>query len=163
DFPAPLAAGVYQLIARQTIQSLDGESLDGDADGTPGGDFKFNFNVAALEPAGGETKVNTYTTNSQRSQSIGIDAAGDYVVAWQSSGQDGSGEGIFAQAYNSAGVPQGIEFQVNTYTTGDQASPSVAMDAAGNYIITWQSDGQDSSGYGIFAQRFNSAGVPQGT
>ncbi len=40
-------------------------------------------------------------------------------------------------------IPEGPEFQVNTYTTGDQESPDVAMDGAGNFIVVWQSYGQD--------------------
>ena len=72
-------------------------------------------------PRTGEFRVNTYTTDNQVDASVAMDAAGDFVVAWQSYGQDGSGYGIYAQRYNAAGVAQGSEFQVNTYTTGNQA------------------------------------------
>ena len=34
----------------------------------------------------------------------------------QSYGQDGNGYGVYAQAYDSLGTPQGSEFLVNTYT-----------------------------------------------
>jgi hypothetical protein len=33
------------------------------------------------------------------------------------------------------------------------------MDAAGNFVVTWSSYGQDGSGSGIYAQRYNAAGV----
>ena len=33
------------------------------------------------------------------------------------------------------------------------------MDANGNFVISWTSNGQDSSLDGVFAQRFNSAGA----
>jgi hypothetical protein len=46
------------------------------------------------------------------------------------------------------------EFQVSTYMTNDQNYPSVAMDANGNFVIAWQSDGQDGSGSGIFMKRY---------
>ena len=79
--------------------------------------------------------------------SVAMDAAGDFVVTWASYGsEDGNAFGIFAQRYNSAGIAQGTEFQVNTYTTDRQFEPSVAMDAAGDFVITWQSAGQDGSG-----------------
>src|SRR5262245_14982181 len=55
----------------------------------------------------------------------------------------------------------GGEFQVNTYTGSQQATPSVAMDANGNFVITWHSD-QDGSGTGIYAQRYDSDGNPMG-
>ena len=37
------------------------------------------------------------------------------------------------------------------------------MDAAGNFVIAWDDTaGHDGDGRGIFAQRYNAAGVPQG-
>ena len=33
----------------------------------------------------------------------------------------------------------GPEFRVNTYTTSSQRSPSAAADAAGNFIVVWES------------------------
>jgi hypothetical protein len=49
----------------------------------------------------------------------------------------------------------GSEFRVNTTTASIQASPSVAMDADGNYVVTWQSYLQDGSLYGVYAQRYD--------
>ena len=46
------------------------------------------------------------------------------------------------------------EFQVNTFTTGNQSHPAVAMDRKGNFVITWVSSGQDGSGHGVFAKLF---------
>src|SRR2546423_1494815 len=96
----------------------------------------------SVVPVGGEFRVNSYTTSVQRSGKAAFDAAGDFVVVWQSSGQDGDGYGIYAQRYSSAGVPQGGEFRANTSTTGHQAGPAVAMDAAGDFVIAWNSIGQ---------------------
>ena len=75
-----------------------------------------------------------------------------FVVVWHSDGQDGSGLGIFAQRYESAGAPFGSEFRVNTYTTGDQRYPAVA--SHGCPLITWESSGQDGSGTGIYGQLY---------
>ena len=72
-----------------------------------------------------------------------MDADGDFVVAWQSAGQDGCSYGVYAQRFNAAGVAQGSEFQVNTYTTDNQAASSVAMDADGDFVVAWTSYGQD--------------------
>ena len=84
-------------------------------------------------------QVNTYTTGSQFEPRVASDAAGDYVVVWATYAQDGSQLGIYAERYNAAGVAQGSGFQVNTYTTGNQAYPVVAMDSAGDFVIAWQS------------------------
>jgi hypothetical protein len=59
----------------------------------------------------------------------------------------------------------GGEFQVNTYTTGSQWASSVAVDADGDFVVVWDSDGSsgsDSSGYGILGQRFDSEGLALG-
>ena len=114
-------------------------------------------------PVGGEFRVNTHTALSQANAATAMDSDGDFVIAWQSYGQDGSGFGIYAQRYNNAGVAQGPEFRVNTYTTDHQESPAVSMDSDGDFVITWQSRGQDFSIWGIYAQRYNCGGVAQGS
>jgi phosphoheptose isomerase len=110
---------------------------------------------------GGEFLVNTYTTDSQTEPSVAMDASGNFIIAWQSFGQDGNNEGIYAKRYNSSGVVQGSEFHVSTYTTSNQDLPVVAMDTSGNFVIVWES-AQDGSGNGIYGQRYNSSGVAQG-
>jgi len=109
--------------------------------------------------AGEEFQVNTYTDENQLDSTIAMDKKGNFVITWASCwGQDGSGYGIFAQRFNKQGKAIGPEFQVNTYTDGDQWDPAIAMDKKGNFVITWSSLHQDSSGVGIFAQRFNKRG-----
>ncbi|MGF1936120.1 MAG: beta strand repeat-containing protein [Nostoc sp. ChiQUE02] len=110
-----------------------------------------------------EFQVNTETNSNQNNSTVAIDADGNFIISWQSFGQDGSGYGIYAQRYNSAGVAQGSEFKVNTSITNDQSNPTVVMDVDGDFVISWVSDGQDGSGNGIYAQRYNSAGVAQGS
>ena len=59
------------------------------------------------------------------------------VVAWETYAQDGSGYGIFAQRFSSAGTKVGSEFQVNTYTTSFQVSPTTSSLAGGGFVIAW--------------------------
>ncbi len=113
-------------------------------------------------PAGGEFQVNTYTTAAQAYPAVTADAAGNYVVVWQSNGQDGNDAGIFGRRYDASGVALGGEFQVNTYSTGFQGNPSVAAAAGGAFVVVWNSIGEDGSGSGVFGRRFNAAGVAQG-
>ncbi len=117
-------------------------------------------------PSGPEFRVNTTTAGDQLTAALGraaaADPAGDSVVVWASQGQDGSGWGVYAQRYDAAGVPQGPEFRVNTTRAGDQTNPAVAMDSAGNFVVVWQSQGQDGSGWGVYAQRYDAAGNPLG-
>ena len=107
---------------------------------------------------GGEFQVNTTFANDQIYSQVAMDADGDFVIVWESEGQDGSGRGIYGQRYSSAGVAQGTEFLVNTTTAGNQTRASVSMNASGDFGVTWTS--ADSSGTGIYARAFNSAGVP---
>jgi hypothetical protein len=86
------------------------------------------------------------------------------VVAWES-GHDGFYNGIYAQRYNAAGVAQGGEFGVNTSTSLIEIQPAVAMDADGDFVVTW-SHGYNGYyayfDYDIYAQRYNATGVAQG-
>lgn len=111
--------------------------------------------------AGGEFRINTTTTGLQQfdadsRQSVAMDAAGNFVVVWQS--PDAGGTGVFAQRFNAAGVAQGAQFQVNTTTAGEQGRAVVAMDAAGNFVVAWESENQDGTSWGVFARRFDAAG-----
>jgi hypothetical protein len=109
---------------------------------------------------GGEITVNTTLTDTQIQPAIAIDADGDFVVAWASY-QNGNYD-IFAQRFNAAGAKQGGEIAVNSTKAGGQVQPSVAMDAAGNFVITWTS-GQGVGGSNeVIFQRYNSSGVAQG-
>ena len=130
-------------------------------DGSEFGIFGQRYDSAGL-PLGGEFQVNTYTTGFQRYPAVAADGTGEFMVVWNSTGQDGSDVGVFGQRYDSAGLPVGGEFQVNSYTTGAQSVGSVASDGAGSFVVVWDSAGQDGSGYGVFGQRYDTAGLPLG-
>jgi hypothetical protein len=105
-------------------------------------------------PVGGEFRVNTFTTDAQQLPLIAADAAGNFVVTWQSYTQDGSSDGVFGQRFAASGAPLGPELRVNTFTTSFQGQPSVAANVAGNFVVVWQSEGQDGSYLGVFGQRY---------
>jgi hypothetical protein len=120
---------------------------------------RYNANGVAL---GNEFQVNTTTLGDQENPSVAMAANGSFVIVWQSNQQNGgSGWGIYGQRYDANGVAQGGEFQVNTFQ-GDEEDPTVAMDGAGNFVVTWSSNGQDGSGWGVYAQRFDLNGVALG-
>jgi hypothetical protein len=116
----------------------------------------------AQSPAGLEFQLNAFTTGAQALPSATADAAGRFVVAWQSEGQDGSGLGIVGRRLDPAGAPLGAEFVVNQYTTGDQSSASVAAAPDGRFLVTWSSLGQDGSGWGVFGRAFGASGQAAG-
>jgi hypothetical protein len=130
-------------------------------DGSGFGVFAQRYGSAGA-PVGPEFRVNSYTTGAQFNPSVTAAAPGDFVVVWQSAGQDGSSYGVFGQRYASSGTPLGPEFRVNSYTTSVQSYPSVATDSTSNFVVVWTSGPQDGSGLGIFGQRYASTGAPLG-
>jgi predicted Zn-dependent protease len=119
---------------------------------------------ASGTPSGGELQVNTYTPDDQNHSAVAMDNAGDFVITWQSHGQDGSGWGVYGQRFYAGGAYNGGEFRVNTYTAGDQMSPAVAMNrTTGDFVVVWQSYGESAAGmWSIYGQRYNLQGVAQG-
>ncbi len=133
----------------------DSSGSDGDGYGV------FARYAGAGSGYGGEFQVNTYTTSSQASPSAGMDMNGNFVVAWQSNGQDNGNQGIYAQRYDSSANPVGGEFRVNSSNRGAEIQPDVSMDDAGNFTVAWSSS-DDGDATGVYAQRYNSLGNPQG-
>lgn len=83
-------------------------------------------------------------------------------MCWQSDGQDGDRYGIYLQRYDANGEAQDSEFLVNTTTASHQMVPSIAALADGGFVVSWQSDSQDGSGYGVYAQRYDANGAELG-
>ncbi|HYO09542.1 MAG TPA: tandem-95 repeat protein, partial [Tepidisphaeraceae bacterium] len=110
---------------------------------------------------GGEFRVSTATASEQQYSRVAVAPEGDFVIAWASASQDGSGWGVYVQKYTAAGLPVGAETRVNTTTGGDQAFPAVGIDAAGNFTVAWTAgSNQDGSGQGIYQRQFDAAGNP---
>jgi len=116
-------------------------------------------------PLGGQFQVNSYTTGDKGDPSVAADAAGNFLVVWQ--GQGSPGSQIQGQRFDSTGTPQGTQFAVNTYTTGNQFRPAVASDGSGNFVVVWTSfggsPGSDAFDESIQAQRYDGAGAPLGS
>ena len=108
-----------------------------------------------------EFQVNTFTTGFQGSADVAMSDNG-FVVVWASSAQDGDASGVHARRYDADGNSLGAEFLVNTYTTGEQDNPRVAMAASGSFVVGWRSQDQDGDGSGVFAQRYSADGNPNG-
>jgi len=127
------------------------------------GIFAQRFNAHG-NPVGGQFRINATTYSNQRGAAVAMDADGDFVVAWSSYKQDGDRDGVYVRRFNSSGSARdSADVRASTYTAGWQWTPDVAMDCDGDFVVVWASDGQDGSSFGVYGQRFNAAGVRQGS
>ena len=117
-------------------------------------------------PVGEEFQINTYTTGYQHRPSVAVADEGDFVVVWDSGGDYYSApRSIQGQLYDASGSPVGEEFQINSYPTGAQWTPAVAVQPHGDFVVTWSSSssfGTDTSFGSIQAQRYAADGTPAG-
>jgi len=97
-------------------------------------------------PATDEIQVNTWTDGPHFRVQVGVNDGGDLVISWGNDGQDGDLTGVFAQLGDSGGnLLAEPPFQVNTITTDAQENPHVGISAAGEFVIAWESKGQEAT------------------
>ena len=134
---------------------------DGQGDGDDSGIFMRQFDLSGT-PLAPDFRVNSGVTNFQYyTQIAGPD---NFVVTWEEFDGVTGDHDIWARRYDSTGapMPEG-QFLVNSYTTGRHARPSVAVDSAGNFMISWwDADGLDGSDFGVWARQFDSSGTALG-
>lgn len=135
---------------------------------TSGFSVQFRRYAADGTPQGPQLQVNTYTTSTQGGPAIAVHPQGSFVIAWSSNGSnetDTSGFSIQAQRYDAAGQPEGSQFQVNTYTSGEQSQVAAAIDPTGRFVVAWSSAGSpgtDSAAHSVQARRYAADGSPLG-
>ncbi len=120
---------------------------------------------------GGEFLVTTLAPAKAEFPTVAMADDGSFVVAWtgaDSVGTDGTvlSDGVFARRFAANGVPGPIK-AVNDFQNDAQGAASIAMNGLGAHVIAWHSRdasaGGDTSGYGIFAKRYDAAGNQIGT
>ncbi len=122
---------------------------------------------AAGQTVGGEFLVNTTTAGNQYDGAAISTGTDTFVTVWASANQDGDGWGVFAQRFqqqpSATPTKVGGEIPVNTHTDGDQYGVDVAALPSGGFVVTWASFDAAGGHYGIYGQRFDSAGAKVGT
>lgn len=104
-------------------------------------------------PSGPSFQVSSDQASSSDSPAVAADETGDFVVAWRSRHLEGPEDEILARRVSAQGRTLGSELRINTHTTGNQHSPTIAGDLQGRVIVAWTSEGQDGSVAGVFGQR----------
>ncbi len=103
--------------------------------------------------------INTTTRNAQSEPDAASAADGTSVVVWTDTFSS-SDHDIRAQRFNSFGGKTGPEIVVS-FSSLDEGSPAVAMDGAGEFVVTWVQTvpGGDTN---VVARRFDPNGMPVG-
>lgn len=112
--------------------------------------------------------VNDLTLGSQVRPRAASGPDGSFVVVWQDGGGNyfpagpviGAYAEVRARHLSADGTPRSSGFAVNTLTTGDQASPDVAVLPGGNFVVVWDSDvsaGGDTDQTSVQLRRFQAA------
>src|SRR5512140_1676558 len=105
-----------------------------------------------------EITVNTTCDSTQRDPRIVVDSSWNFTVVWTSTNQVAAGSfgDIYLQRFDASSNPIGGETLVNVQTAGDQKRPSAAMDAAGDLIVVWASQGPADTAYDVRGRLFRS-------
>lgn len=134
------------------------------ADSNSESDIYMQIMAPDLSIINGELLVNEITSGTQDKPEIASNKNGDFVIVWSSFDRDYPDDffDVKGRIFNKQGAVT-EEFIVNTFQNNTQTRPDVAMDLEGNFIVVWESWYQDGSERGVYAQKFNSEGIKDGT
>jgi hypothetical protein len=157
-----LGAQLYPSVATEVDGGFVVAWMSYDTAGTDTSRWSIAARRFALDgtPRGEEWQVNELTELEQVRPAIAASTSG-FVVTWTSRGSFGSDDDVYsvqARHFDAHGVAAGPQFQVNTTTSGDQDRSDVAFDAAGNFVVVWDSyasAGTDDCGLSVQAQRYD--------
>jgi hypothetical protein len=96
------------------------------------------FNAAGA-PLSDQTPVDAAPTGAEHDPVVAVDDVGEFVVAFDTLNQDGSGTAVVAQLFDNLGPLHALggKVQLNTTTDGDQASAGLGLSAGGNLLLGW--------------------------
>ncbi|MEM7048796.1 MAG: hypothetical protein AAF604_04015 [Acidobacteriota bacterium] len=130
-------------------------------DGSQRGVYGRLFDTAGA-PVTGEFLVNQVTDGDQNDPVVAAGLNGGFLVAWETNPVANPAENVAARLFDSTATAVADQFLVNITLTGDQEDIDVASDGAGNFVLVWESDDQDSSPDSIVARRVDASGALQG-
>lgn len=117
------------------------------------------FNAAGT-PQGNEIIVKSdFNILPNNSFNVAVAPDGRFVVAWHQEIQ-AYFDTIRAQRYDAAGVAIGGSIVVNQMGVTNSDRVDVAMDATGDFVVTWNVDDWGQGTAGIFARLFTANGGP---
>jgi hypothetical protein len=147
------AAGNFVAVWSSTLE-------DGDGYGVFARRYLYSGEPAGFLP---EFRVNSTTTGNQFAASVARDAAGDFVIVWESAPHSGCCAQVMGQRYDLFGTPQGGEFLADNRADVGSYLPDVASDTSGNFVVVWTGYNEYGNlSYNVHGQRYSSSGAPLG-
>jgi hypothetical protein len=152
-----------------TLQEVSSIAIDGNGNfviawkdfrnGTVSDIYMQRFNSSG-SPLGSNIRVDDDTGNaSQYISSIAMDGSGNFVIVWD---DDRGGYSIYYQMYDNNGNAIGSNVKVNDDIGNPKHTwPSVSMESAGDFVITWMSY-TDPTYPDVEAQKYFANGNPNG-
>jgi len=84
-----------------------------------------------------EFQVNQASEGNQTEPAVAMDGRGRWAVVWQGLGLEE--EDIFLRLLDPNDLPLTEDLLINSYTAGRQLYPGIAANAAGAFVIVWES------------------------
>lgn len=112
---------------------------------------------------GSEITVATMATVNYGPQiRVAMDDTGRFSVIWTEDKNDGANFDVYRRHYDATGTAQGPTQRVNSAISGSQRKADIAMDAAGNSVVIWDS-AISSTNVRVVGQRYGSNGFATGS
>jgi len=100
-------------------------------------DILFQRYDLAGNPLGVVQVANVTTNLSQFKPAITALTNGNFVISWEDSAADGSGNGVFARVFDSNGTAVTGDFRISTVTTGNQQDVALAAFSGGGFAAVY--------------------------
>jgi len=100
-------------------------------------DILFQRYDLAGNPLGVVQVANVTTNLSQFKPAITALTNGNFVISWEDSAADGSGNGVFARVFGSNGTAVTGDFRISTVTTGNQQDVALAALSGGGFAAVY--------------------------
>ncbi len=115
---------------------------------------RFDPNAAAL----GEAFIVDEGSYDCRYPDVAVDAEGGFVATWL---QDRTSKTVFGRRFEPNGVASTEPFEISQIDCSSITRPSVAMSAAGRFVVAWDGDPNRAADDDVHARLYDPNGTPQ--